>query len=320
MTTTTLSFDNKVLEPIFRELYSQATKNMPDYVPAMYDVSKTTKETESIEMIGGGGLMEEWSHSNKQVYYGEKRELWQKYIKQEKFSAGRQIDRDFMRFLKLDKMKDEITSLADEVYQTRQKQGAEWFVNGNQAQGPDFRGRIYNSLLPDGKPLFATDHPFYPGYVGEGQSNLGTQELTIDAVDDAIVAMQAWRNDQGNIMPVMPDTLFVSPYNMRAAKQIVGINGKGEGYEPGNNLHNINVFEGTLKVVVNPFFNFGNRKAWVLADSNRMKKAMKWYESQSPENGNMEDFDTEIKKFKVVGLWGKGCVDWTWGYGNYPTA
>lgn len=320
MVQSALGWNKNVLENVFRELYSQEVKGMPDYIPMMYSVENSNKAVESIEMIGGGGLMEEWSHSNKQVYYSDINELWQKYFTHEKFSAGRQIDRDFIDDLKLTAIKDRIKSLADEVYHTRQRQGAQWFTNGTRTGGAvDFRGRVYNAALPDGKALFATDHPFFPGDTSPGQSNLIAEPLTVDAVDEAMTLMQSWRNDQGNLIPVIGDTLIVAPKNRRRAMQIAGIPGRGEGYEPGSANHDINVFQGDLKVIVNPFLNFGNSDMWVLADSRRMKRAMKWFDRRKPENGSIEEFDSEIAKHKVVGRWSFGCIDYTWAIGSVPT-
>lgn len=317
---TKLQWNRNVLEMVFRELYSQEVKNMPDYIPQMFSVENSDKDTESIEMIGGEGLMEEWSHSNKQVFYQDIRELWQKYYKHKKFSDGREIERDFIDDLKLTAIKDRIRSLAGSVYYTRQTQAAEWFINGDKTTTAiDFRGRTYNAALPDGKALFATDHPLYPDDAGAGQSNKGTEELSVDAVDDSFVKMQEWTNDQGNLLPVMPDTLYVGPALRRRALQIAGYKGKGDGYEPEQGNFSINVWEGDLRVIVNPFFAKGNKKAWVLADSRRMKRAMKWFDRRKPDNGSITDFDTEVAKHKVVGRWSYGGIDWTWGFGHFPT-
>lgn len=313
-----LQWNQNVLEPVFRELYTREMSNKKDYIPTMYNVEGSSKDTESIEMIGGEGLMEEWGKSNNQVFYGDIDELWQKYFKHKKFSLGREIERDFVDDLKLTQIKDRIRSLADAVYKTQQMQGAEWFINGDKTNtAVDFRGRLYNAALPDGKALFATDHPYSPTNATDVQSNKGTQELSIDAFDDTAVAMQEWKDDQGTLMAAKPDILFVAPYNARRAFQIAGISGKGEGYEPGSSDHNINMYEGDITVVVNPFFT--NRKAWVAADKARMMNAMKWFNRRKPENGSITDFDTEVSKFKVVGRWSYGAVDWSFGYGHFPT-
>lgn len=60
MAVTALQWDKNVLEPVFRELYTREMSNKKDYVPSMFDVQKSDKATESVEMIGGrradGGL------------------------------------------------------------------------------------------------------------------------------------------------------------------------------------------------------------------------------------------------------------------------
>lgn len=316
---TKLQWDRDVLEPVFRELYTREMKNKKDFIPMMYDVQGSTKDTESIEMIGGEGLMEEWGQSSNQVFYADVDELWQKYFRHKKFSLGREIDRDFVDDLKLTAIRDRIRSMADAVYKTRQYQAVELFNNGAlTTTAVDFRGRTYNAAIPDGKALFATDHPYSPNNAADTQSNKGTSELSIDAWDDTAVAMQEWKDDQGNLLAVIPNVLVCAPYNARRAFQIAGIPGKEANiYEPGTANHDINMYEGEVTVVVNPFLK--NRKAWFAADKARMMNANKWFDRRKPENGSITDFDTEVTKFKVVGRWSYGSIDWSWGYGHYPT-
>ena len=314
---TKLQWDKDVLEPVFRELYTREMKNKKDYLPLMFDVLSSDKDTESIEMLGGEGLMEEWGRSNNQVFYADVEELWQKYFKHKKYSLGREIERDFVDDLKLSAIRDRIRSLADAVYKTEQMQGAQWFNNGDKTTTAlDYLGRTYDAKLPDGKALFATDHPYSPSNTTDTQSNKGTVELSIDSWDDTSVAMQEWKDDKGNLLGVIPTLLFVTPYNARRAFQIAGIPGKGEGYEPDSANHNINIYEGDITVVVNPFFT--NRKAWVAADKSRMMNAQKWFNRRKAENGSITDFDTEVSKYKVVKRCSFGTVDWTWGFGQYP--
>lgn len=314
-----LAWDQNVLEPVFRELYTREMKGKKDFIPMLYDVQGSQKDTESIEMIGGEGLMEEWGQSSNQVFYDDVDELWQKYFRHKKFSLGREIDRDFVDDLKLTSIRDRIRSMADAVYKTRQYQAAELFNNGAlTSTAVDFRGRTYNAKLPDGKALFATDHPYSPTNSTDTQSNKGTDELSIDSWDATAVLMQEWKDDRGNLLAVMPDTLIVAPYNARRAFQIAGIPGKEANiYEPGSANHDINMYQGDITVIVNPFLK--NRKYWVAADSSRMKNANKWFDRRKPENGSITDFDTEIAKFKVVGRWSYGTVDWTWGFGHTPS-
>lgn len=317
---TALKWDKMVLEPVFRELYTREMNNKKDYVPSMFDVQKSDKATESVEMIGGEGLMEDWKFSNNQVKYEDVDQLWQKYFTHAKYSLGREIDRDFVDDLKLTAIRDRIRSLADAVYKTQQYQGAQWFNNGTlTTTATDYRGRLYNAALPDGKALFATDHPYSPTNSVDVQSNLITDVLSIDSFDKAFVQMQQWKDDRGNLMAAMGDTLYVGPALRRVALQITGLpNGRYDNYEPGNADHNANVYaDGSIKVVVNPFFN--NPTQWVLADSTRMKNAMKWFNRRLPETGSITDFDTEIAKYKVVKRCSFGTIDWSFAVGSTGT-
>lgn len=314
-----LQWNQNVLENVFRELYALEMKDKKDFIPLMYGVENSVKDTESIEGIGGEGLMEEWGHSSNQVFYEDVNELWQKYFKHTKYSLGRQIDRDFVDDLKLTAIKDRITSMADATYKTQQYQAVEDFNNFNlTTTATDFRGRTYNAVMPDGKALCAADHPYSPTDSTDTQSNLGTASLSIDAWDDTTVAMQGWVDDRGNLMGRTPDTLIVTPYNRRKAFQIAGIPGKGEGFEPGSTDNNINVYEGEVNVIVNPFLK--NKFVWFAADSSMMKQYHKWFWRRKPENGSITDFDTETLKFKTIGRWTKGSVHWSWVYGQNATS
>jgi hypothetical protein len=316
---TALQWDKNVLEPVFRELYTREMKDKPDFVPAMYDVQKSDKAVESVESMGGEGLMEEWGYSNNQVKYEDVDQLWQKYYQHTKFSLGREIDRDFVDDLKLTQIRDRITSLADAVYKTQQMQGAQWFNNGIATTAAiDYRGRTYDARLPDGQALFSTAHPYSPTNSVDVQSNLITDELSIDSFDAAYVKMQQWKDDKGNLMAAKGNTLYVSPSLRRIALQITGLpNGRYDNFEPGNADHNANVYaDGSIKVVVNPFFT--NTKAWVLADDSRMKRSMKWFNRRLAETGSITDFDTEVAKYKVVKRCSFGTIDWAWGIGSFP--
>lgn len=317
---TKVQWDKNTLEMVFRELYTRDMANRKDFIPLMFGVESSSKDTESIESIGGEGLMEEWGMSGNSVKYEDIDELWQKYFKHKKYSDGRVIERDWVDDLKLTAIKDRVTSMSDSVYKTRQYQAVEWFNNMMlTTTGVDYKGRTYNAAGPDTKALCATDHPYSPTNTTDVQSNKGTAELSIDSWDDTSVAMQEWVDDKGNLMAVIPDTLIVAPYNARKAFQIAGMPGKEAAkYEPGSADFNINIYQGEITVIVNPFIKPSNRKNWVAADSRRMKKALKWFDRRKPETGSITDFDTEILKYKVIGRWSYGFVDWSWCYGHQP--
>lgn len=313
---TKLDWHKDVLEPVFRELYNLEMKNKTDYIPQLYGVENSQKDTESFDGAGNGDLMEEWGRSNNQVYYDEIEELWEKRIKMIKYSTGREIERDFVDDLKLTEIKNRITNMADSVWKTQQYQAVEYLNNAFETTSAiDYRGRVYNAAGPDGKALCATDHPYSPTNSTDVQSNKGSSPLSIDAWDDTVVAMQSWVDNRGNLMAVMPDTLIVHPYNRRKAFQIAGMPGKEiPRYEPDSADYNINIYQGEITVIVNPFLR--NRYNWFAADSSRLKQLNKWFWRRKPDNGSITDFDKEVAKFKTVGRWGKGFINYSFIYGH----
>lgn len=310
---TKVSWDPLVLEAVFNELYTTTMKEKKDYLPLLYSMESSTKDTESFDGVGGEGLMEEWGRSNNAVKYEDLNELWKSTFKMIKYSDGRIIDRDLIDDVKLTSIKDKIKSLADSVYKTRQYQGVETFNNAFvTATGVDFRGRTYNAAGPDGVALCGA-HP-YSKEDATTQSNLGTSPLSWQAWDETSVKMQEWVDDKGNLMAVMPDTLIVAPYNRAKALQIAGMPGKEAKYVPNSPNFSINVYEGDITVIVNPFLK--NRFAWFAADSARLKQFHKWFDRRKPEYGSTTDFNTENMQYKVVGRWQKGFTNYSFVYGQ----
>lgn len=314
---TKLRWDPKVLEPIYKELYSLEMKNKKDFIPLLYNVTNSNKDMESYAGIGSEGTMEEWGHSNNQVKYEDIDALWEKLLKNRKFSDGRIIDRDFIDDLKLSEIARRIKSLSGSVYKTQQLQAVEFLNNGFATTGANWRGRIDKYMGPDGKALFAADHPYSPTNSTDVQSNLGSSALTIDSWDETAVAMQEWVDDRGDVMAVIPDTLIVSPYNARPAFKIAGLPDSDlPKYEPGSNHFDVNMYQGTINVIVNPFISAAKRKNWFAADSARLKQFNIWQWRRKIENGTLTDFDTEVSKFKAIGRWAYGFTNYSFIYGH----
>ncbi|MEN1985880.1 Mu-like prophage major head subunit gpT family protein [Paenibacillus hubeiensis] len=314
---TALRWDPKVLEPIYKELYALEMKNKKDFIPLLYNVTTSNKSMESYTGAGSEGTMEEWSHSNNQVHYEDIDELWEKIIKNRKFSDGRIIERDFIDDLKLSEITRRIKSLSGSVYKTQQMQAVEFLNNGFATTGPNWRGRIDKYAGPDGKPLFAADHPYSPTNSKDVQSNLGNSPLNIDTWDETAVKMQEWVDDRGDTMAVIPDTLIVAPYNARPAFKIAGLpDADLPKFEPGSNHFDVNMYQGTIKVIVNPFIPASKRKNWFAADSARLKQFNIWQWRRRIENGTLTDFDTEVSKFKAIGRWAYGFTNYSFIFGH----
>lgn len=313
---TALRWDPKVLEKIYKSIYSLQMANKVDYLPMMYNIGRMNKRVESVLGVGGEGLMEEWSESKNQVFYDDVDPLWEKLYRARKFSIGRQIERDFIDDLQIEEIKTRIRSMADAVHKTKQMQGVEFLNNGFVNQGPNYKGAIEPFVGPDGQPLFSQNHTLSPTS-SITQSNVTNKELNIDSWNDVRVAMQQWKDDRGNLMQVIPDTLIVPPALEREAYKIAGLPDRNlPAWEPDSPNFNPNIFSGHTKVIVNPFLT--NNNAWYAADSTRMKQFNNWMVRREIENGEMTDFDTEVSKFKAIGRWAYGFTNYSFIYGSDP--
>lgn len=316
---------NTIYEPVLRAAYTQSVDQQTDYLPLMYNMGKTTKEREHYEGVGAQGLMQPWGSTGKAVYYEDREKLYPSSIPQVKYSLGTQIDREWFDFNKHQDIKDEVIKLSDAVYQTRQYQGIEPFKNAFTTSGTDYRGVtiIGGSAGPDGKALCATDHPLSPSNSSQTNSNKISLSLDYDSWHEVQVMGQNWTDSKGNLMPVMFDCLMVSPRLMSIAYQLAGMNAKKAEnasalYVPEQANFSLNIYRGTFDVIVNPYL--PNAYNWFAINKSRMRRYNKWNEFRKPDFKNETDFDTEIFKYAVVGLWGKGFIDWSWIIGSDATS
>jgi phage major head subunit gpT-like protein len=98
----------------------------------------------------------------------------------------------------------------------------------------------------DGKYFFAANHS--EGQSGS-QSNKGNTALTAAAYGAARAAMMAFKDDQGKILGVVPDTLVVPPALEVPARQILNSDFYPEsGYE-----HVGNPWKGSARLIVSPY-------------------------------------------------------------------
>lgn len=315
---------NTIYEPIIREVYTQSVDSQKDYIPLLCNVGKTTKEKEHFEGVGARGLMQPWADTNKSVNYEDREKLFPSTITQVKYSAGTEIDRDWMDFGKHEEIKNEVTNLADSVYNTRQLQILEPFKNAFTITGTDYRGTtiVGGTAVPDGKALCADDHPRSPTNSTNTLDNLTTSSLSYDSWNAVQVQGQGWTDSKGNLMPVMFDMLMVSPQNMSLAYQLAGMNAKGADqaqatYVPEQANFSLNIYRGTFDVLVNPYLvGATSSYNWFAINKSRMRRYHKWLEFRKPDFKNETDFDSEVFKYAVIGLWGHGIIDHSWLIGS----
>jgi len=139
---------------------------------------------------------------------------------------------------------------------------------------------------PDGKALCATNHssgtkPYF--------NNKGTSALSHDAVVATREAMRGWKDENGHILLLNPDTIIV-PVGLEAeADEIVNSVQRSDN---ANNAINANR---RLGYIVEPLLSDSNN--WFVVDSLMARTYLKWYDRVAPSftEDPTSDYNLEMK-------------------------
>jgi len=161
-----------------------------------------------------------------------------------------------------------------------------------------------NPTWVDGKPLFATDHPFEGGTY----SNRLNASLSDISLADALRLFRRAVDWRGNPIMIEPATLVVPPELEVQAKVLVGSMAyPSAGGSPFHaNAGTTNPFKGTVDVVVNPYLTDPND--WFIFASPDIG-SMKFFWRQKPEIVTERDFRTQGIMNAITMAFSFGAVD-----------
>lgn len=149
---------------------------------------------------------------------------------------------------------------------TREKFGAALYgcaMNG--ASTMTYKGKTYSLAGADGQKLFSKTHP--SKVKGGDQTNMFSNAFSVDALGRAESAMHVFKDDNGQILDVAPDTIVI-PDDADLKKDVFAAIGADKEPTTANNAFNYQF--GRWKVIVwsylNQFITAG-AKPWVLLDS-----------------------------------------------------
>lgn len=165
----------------------------------------------------------------------------------------------------------------------------------------------------DGLEFFDTQHK-EGHYYTTVQSNLGTSALTADNLSAARTAMRKFRDDRGNVLNIIPDTLIVPPdLEDTAAKLLKSTTSDASG--------NINVHKGKYNLIVTPYIT--DVDSWILACCNRTSKPLIFQNRKATSFESLEG-DSEMgfmrKKYHygVDNRFEFAYGNWRYAYMNVP--
>lgn len=287
------------LEGVLRTVYDLQTAKKKDYIPKLFNVSKSNRSQENHFGTGGVGLMKKWTG---QVAYDTIAKRWKTEYRHEKYSSGLQFEKEIFLFNEYkDIMKTQTKQLALSTYNTRHEHAFGVFNNA-------FNADIIGA---DGRPLCAATgagHPFAPDNTAETQVNAGTLALTPTNIETCYNNMVGFTDDRGIKLGVNPRLLLVGDHYRVKAKEIVGSD-----KVPYSAENTTNVWSDELDYMFCPGI---NGKKWFLVDPDYMNLYLNWFDARIPKIEYDDNFNTEIISYRNIGMWSFGWDEWFWIFGN----
>jgi len=287
----------KEVESAVYTLWDQLDKENKDYNSMLYNVKKSTKSQENHLGIGSMGAMSPWTGT---VSYADFKKGYEKGYRHAKYSSGIQAESELFLFEEYGEIEKRTRKLNEAVYKTLQAHGVSTFNNAFDAT---FAG-------PDGVALCSAAHPYSPSNTTAVQSNTDTLDLNIANLTTVYNRMLDFKDDQGDMTFTMPNILLTGIQYRAEALKICGPQAQDK--EPFSADNDANIFKGDLKPIFHPLI---TGKKWFLLDGRRMQNRLYWYNARVPVIETDGDFDTEVQKFKTVGLWSYGFDAWDFVYG-----
>ncbi len=193
-------------------------------------------------------------------------EGYQKMIIYETWKDEFKVSKEMIEDGKLLDMKKQPAAFIQGYHRTREQFGACLFgsaIKGSKSAA--FRGKKFDITCADGSALFSTAHK--PKVKGAVQTNLFSDEFSVDALGRAESAMHLQRGDDDNILDVAPNTILI-PENADLKKAVFAAIGADQDPVTANNAFNYQY--GRWNVIVwsylNQFITAGT-KPWILLDS-----------------------------------------------------
>jgi hypothetical protein len=173
------------------------------------------------------------------------------------------------------------------------------------------RGFNSSYLGPDGKVLFATDHPLVGG--GTEQNTLTTQaDLAVSSLRDALNDIADTQDDAGKLLHWRPEMILVPYENQWLASELLESAGRFDTAENATNAFKTRQ-DGKLRIVAWPYLT--DPDAWYLLSS-PSKHQVRSYWRERPNTMHDWDFESSSMKCKIRARWIRSWSDWRGVYAS----
>lgn len=286
------------LDPVLTEIFYQAYQQVQPVRPQLFGLRTSTKSQETDLRIGSFSDPVEFDGA---VQYETPRRDYTITYAHSHFVKGFSIEQTLLEDMQYDNIFSSASDLGTAFARKMEKDAASVFNNAFTAGTT--AGYDAVALCSDSHPRSRTDATLV--------DNSLALSLTSDNLETAITTMQAFGDDLGEEITIMPDTLVV-PRALR--KKALEIAGSDKVPENANNTYNVN--QG-MRVVSWNFLTDTN--AWFVIDSAMAQRYLKWYDRITTQFGAVEDFDKLIRKYRGRMRYSFGWSDFRFIIGSNPS-
>mgnify|MGYP001562102488 FL=1 len=287
-----------VYDPRFQEIFDDDYPGLAGQADQFYKEGTEKLETERWSQLGA---LTEMSDFTGTVPYPDISQGYDTTATGLEFAQGIQVERRLIEFDQHDVIMDKPKSLADSVALLRKVHRVRPFVNAFSVDT-----KFYNNT--EGVAWCSNSHTTTSGAsTAAGFDNLVLTGISATAVSALRLQMIKHRNDQGQEIGIMPDTLYIPSDLEERAYEIVASSGKVD-----EATNNASFNYGQYKVVGDLMLSTrGSTVDWFMIDSNLIKRwGLIWLDKIKGEFGMVEDFDTLVGKWRVYCLWTQAVRDW----------
>ncbi len=308
MPLTTSGFAN-LLDPAFREIFFNEYNDLvksASLLGTLYNMMTSEKGSEKFSSIGSSGKMSRMDRTGK-VQYDNLKPEYDKTVEFPEYVNGFVVQRKLWDDEQYGILQQGLPEqLALSVQRTREYYAALIFNNCTSTTVTDDQGYTIDIATPDTVCLASASHTWKTGDT-TAVDNLGALALSAANMDTVRQKMRNFRDDRGNLVYAMPDTLMVPPELEKSAREVLGsVNIPGEF----SNTINVERAHG-YNLIVWDWLTDSNR--WFMIDSKMMKRSLFWVDRVAPEfNLVPADAETFERRWNAYARWGFTVMDWRW--------
>lgn len=218
--------DFQALSDDLQEIYDEAASiKVADAVGLqIFEVKETDRKTYDYQIMHGVSGIEEVAPGQDlpkiNTNQGDSITYTQRY-----FGAIFEVTKEMRKFDLYDKINGLPKTMADDAWDKIDQSMADVLLNGTQTSYTDVYGKLVSAVGPDGKALFSASHDFnvgsltYSNIITDGTNS--NPALSREAIVKTRAIASRQKDANGQVRPVMLDTLIVSVENEDLAERII---------------------------------------------------------------------------------------------------